>query len=288
MPQNPLTELDLQNYNHTLSKKDISPDEQFNTLKSMYSRFATNEENLIRLEYALDLKRTEEDYFEQRKICEERLNELKTQYKQIENRITAAEQKLTRGIPDDLELMDKMIAEQESIVSEQEKLNNAETMLIKEFSAIDITYGKALEKLEQMLNNRISPLFNKFNVYIQNLENSRQRIKLKSDIIYLLPLIGLPLIADLSISGIFGTAGSIAKGHNILNHYVFFIVLIGFQVFLAERVKKLISELLAPFQLQKSFNELEKLFRQNSETTIALEAQYTVFQQQIQNKPQSL
>ncbi|RZL38114.1 MAG: hypothetical protein EOO96_03590, partial [Pedobacter sp.] len=170
MSENPLTELDLQSFSHSLSKKDRSADEQFDILKSMYSRFAINEENLIRLEYALDLKRTEDDYFEQRKICEERLNELKTQYKQIENRITAAEQKLTRGIPDDLELMDKLIAEQESIVSEQEKLNIAETALIKEFSTIDITYGKALEKLDQILNNRISPLLNKFKVYLESIE----------------------------------------------------------------------------------------------------------------------
>jgi len=276
MSENPLTELDLQSFSHSLSKKDRSADEQFDILKSMYSRFAINEENLIRLEYTLDLKRTEDDYFEQRKICEERLNELKTQYKQIENRITAAEQKLTRGIPDDLELMDKLIAEQESIVSEQEKLNIAETALIKEFSAIDITYGKALEKLDQMLNNRISPLLNKCKVYLESIESSKQQIKLKADIIYLLPLIGLPVIADFAISGIFGSSVLSAKSHSILNHYIFFFVLIGFQVFLADKVKKFISEQLSPFQLRKSFDELERLFKNNAETKIALNAQYNI------------
>jgi len=271
MPENPLTESDLRYFSNTLLDKNKLPDEHFNTLKLLYARFAVNEENLIRLEYTLDIEHTRVEHSKQKEISTKKLNLLKSNFKQLDNRIVAAEQKLARGIPDDLEVMEKIISEQESIVEEQEKLNAAESVLIKDMSEVDINYGKALEKLDQMLSNRISPLQNRFDNYSQSLENAKKHVNFRARLIFLLPLIGLPMLTDFFLAALGLTnVIKLSNVHLILSHYVFFITLILFQLFLSDKIMSLILARLSSRYFKSFFKDLEVLLRENLNAVGAL------------------
>lgn len=264
MPNNPLIESDLANSTHALSNVNKSVEEHFRDLELSYSRFEKNEENLINLEHVFNLNTIQQNYTQEKQACEERLRALKILFKQIDNRIIAAEQKLTHGIPQDLELMDKLIAEQESIVDEQERLNAAELLLIDEVSKIDIEHGKALEKNDQIKMNKISPLKNRFLVYQKDIEQAKKNIRFRSGLIYLIPMIGFPIIIDL-LANVVGLSkpGLISKNHNIFGHYMFLIALIAFQIFFSDKVKNLISGFLASVYLNTSFKELAILLSKN-------------------------
>ncbi|KQS36825.1 hypothetical protein ASG14_07245 [Pedobacter sp. Leaf194] len=272
-PASPLNRADLKTLNEAISNKNIPPEEKLELLKQFFLRLEANEEQLIRFEYMLDLRSAKRDYLKHKTGCEERLQGLKIQFKQIDNRIIAAEQKLSRGIPDDLELMEKLIAEQESIVFEQEKLNAAESVLTEELSTVNIAYGKSLERIEQMLSNRTSPLDSRFEVRLAKLELVRRRVLMTSKVAFLAPLIAVPVLADFMWSLLTGH-GTLTKNHGILSHYIFFVVLILFYFLLAERVKEVITDLLASFHINKSFSELEALLKLNQETVSALELQH--------------
>jgi len=149
MSLTPLSEADLLQFEDQLTDQEKSVHENFTKLIQLYQRFQLNEQSLNKFEHMASAMRIKSDYELKKTHWDGELAELKKQFKLLDNRITAAEQKMSRGIPDDLLIMEKMIAEQELIVADQEKLNQAEAALISHVREIDIEYGKQQEKLNQ-------------------------------------------------------------------------------------------------------------------------------------------
>ncbi|NII83565.1 MULTISPECIES: hypothetical protein [unclassified Pedobacter] len=276
MPIPSLSEKDLEAYRNDLSKPEKSTGELFIKLNGLYQRFASNEQLLADFEYVSALTSLENSYASKKEHFNKEIIELKRQFKQLDNRIVAAEQKLRHGIPEDLLVMDKIIAEQESIVEDQEKLNNAETHIVEQVRKIDIEHGKELQKLEQQQNNREIPFKSKFSAFNQQIKNAEKEITLKVSGFSLLAIIGIPLIIDL----FFGMIGlpTFAKNTNniIFNHYIFLISLILVELFFADKIRNRISRILSISYLKDSLNTLGNLLTENERQLAKVESEHHI------------
>lgn len=285
MPIRPLLKADIQLFKESLNDSNKSTDEHFNDLKALYARFNVNEQQLYSFEFSLNLQRIQSEYLNKKQHYNNQLADLKQQFKQIDNRIIAAEQKLIRGIPDDLDLMDKLIAEQESIVNEQEKLNTAELELVELVTSIDISHGKALEKLQQSKQTQALPLDIQLENTVKEINAEQEKLKFKSKLIYLFPLVFIPTILELLASRL-GLSTLNAKGgsHSIFGHYIFLLALIAVQFFLSDKIIKLIGKFLSQKYLNNSVSALENRLRVNQENIKLLEKQTGVSMEQFLNK----
>jgi len=270
MPANPLSNAEVKNYKSSLLKDEYSLAEHFKNLKALYSSFLLNEKQLYEFEYQIELERTRQDYLDEKQQSKSEADDLRLQFKQLDNRIIAAEQKLIRGLPDDLELMEKLIAEQESIVADQQKLNDADKELTGRITSTDIAHGKALEKIEQAKRNRLPALLSRFEAYHQEIDRHERAVKLKVRLAYLIPLLVIPTVLDyLSVkAGLSLTLDN--KNYGILRHYIFFISLITIQLFAGEKLTRYLSKFFSHSYLQSSVMNLENLLRKNIETTALL------------------
>ncbi|WP_293789180.1 hypothetical protein [uncultured Pedobacter sp.] len=274
MPLPSLSEKDLEAYRNDLSNPEKSTGELFITLNGLYQRFANNEQLLADFGYVSALNSLESNYISKKELFNKEIAELKKQFKQLDNRIVAADQKLRHGIPDDLVVMDKIIAEQESIVEDQEKLNNAETHIVEEVRKIDIEHGKALQKLEQQQKNGETPFKGKFSAFNEQIRNAEKGITLKTRGLSLLAIIGIPLIIDLFF-GIIGFLTFSKSSNNIIfNHYIFLISLILIELFLADKIRNRISWMLSLTYLKDSLNILDNLFNENKRQLAKIESEY--------------
>jgi len=267
MPANPLSNAELKNYQSSLHQDEQSLAEHFKNLKALYASFLLNEKQLYEFEYQIELERTRQDYLAEKHQYKLDADDLKLQFKQLDNRITTAEQKLIRGLPDDLELMEKLIAEQESIVADQQKLNDADKELTERITTTDIAHGKALEKIEQAKRNRLPALLSRFEAYNQEIERHERTGKLKVRLAYLIPLLIIPTVLDyLSVKAGLSPAPLNNKNYGILGHYVFFISLISIQLFASEKLTHYLSKFFSRSYFQSSARNLENLLRKNIET----------------------
>jgi hypothetical protein len=267
-----LTESDLKAFRDKLVNSSLPLTGIFSNFSLMYRRFKVNEQNLIDLEYGLERIRIENDYAEQRQDYQVRFADLKKQYKQVDNRITSVEQKLNRGIPEDMRLVERLITEQEAIVEEQEKLNAAELVLAQHKSSIDIAYGKAREKLEQYKTSRNAPLNLKFEQYAQNLDLAEKKIKSRTNLLALTAVISMPLLIEyIAIKVGIPVTLSKTSQHVAAVHYLFLVALILTEVLLAERLKNSIYSIFAIRYTKRSSSELLDLLSINNTNTIALE-----------------
>jgi len=276
MPIPSLSETDLEAYRTDLSNSEKSTGELFITLNALYQRFAGNEQLLANFEYASALNSLEDSYASKKEHYTKEITELKRQFKQLDNRIIAAEQKLRHGIPEDLMVMDKIIAEQESIVEDQEKLNNAESFIVEQVRKIDIEHGKDLQKLEQQQNNRSSPFESKFSAFNEQVKLAEKRITLKAGALSLIAIIGIPLVID----AIFGLIGLPALGKNphnlVLTHYMFLISLILVELFLADKIKSRISRMFSISYLKDSLSTLQNLLSENKKQIFKVESDHNI------------
>ncbi|QXU39770.1 hypothetical protein [Pedobacter sp. D749] len=274
MPIPSLSETDLEAYRNDLSNPEKSTGELFITLTGLYQRFAGNEQLLASFEYAAELQSLENSYASKKDHYNKEITELKRQFKQLDNRIVAAEQKLRHGIPDDLMVMDKIIAEQESIVEDQEKLNNAESSIMEQIRKIDIAHGKDLQKLEQQQNNRNTPLNSKLSALNEQIKQAEKSITLKASAISIVAIIGIPLIIDI----VFVSLGlpPLSKNTNnlIFTHYIFLITLILVELFLAEKIRSRISRTLSISYLQDSLSTLQNLLLTNKKQISKVESDH--------------
>ncbi|MBB6237232.1 putative nucleic acid-binding Zn-ribbon protein [Pedobacter sp. AK013] len=276
MPIPSLSEKDLEAYQNDLSNPEKSTEVLFITLTGLYQRFAGNEQLLASFEYTSELQSLENSYAAKKEHYNKEIAELKRQFKQLDNRIVAAEQKLRHGIPDDLMVMDKIIAEQESIVEDQEKLNNAESAIVEQVRKIDIAYGKDLQKLEQQQNNRNTPLNNKFSAFNDQIKLAEKRIRLKANAISIIVIIGIPLIVDMILISLGLPALSKNTNKLIFTHYIFLIALILIELLLAEKVKSRISYMLSISYLKDSLGTLQNLFRENKKQIAKVESEHNI------------
>ncbi|MEH3115124.1 hypothetical protein [Pedobacter terrae] len=276
MPTPSLSETDLEIYRNDLSNPEKSTDELFNRLNGFYQRFATNEQLLADFEYISALNSLESSYTFKKEHFNKEIAELKKQFKQLDNRIVAAEQKLRHGIPEDLLVMDKIIAEQESIIEDQEKLNSAETHIVEQVRKIDIEHGKALQKLEEQQKNRGIPFKGKFSAFNEKIRNAEKGITLKVRGFSLLAIIGIPLIIDLFF-GLIGSPNFSKSSNNIIfNHYFFLISLILIELFLADKIRNRISRMLSITYLKDSLNTLDNLLTENKRQLAKVESEHHI------------
>jgi hypothetical protein len=276
MPLIPLSENVLQSHIKALSTPGKSVIEIFSSLRFLYDAFEMNEELLSRFEYSAGLIAMERDYALKKEHWNNEHNQLKTQFKQLDNRIISAEQKLSRGIPEDLAVMDKLIAEQESIVSDQEKLNAAEAELIEHVRSIDIEHGKALQKFEQLKDNRTLPLKSRFTAYRDQINAAEKSISFKQGLLAVLPIVGIPIIIDF-LAGLIGISSFGKTAHHpVLNHVIFFIALISMEIFLADKIRYRIAHFLAFKYADQSIKNLAELFRENQKAISLLENKHQI------------
>jgi len=272
MPLIELTESDLNAYLTELSYSTLCSRGNLRELSDMYSRFGLNEQNLINFEYHVENSRIENDYIQEKERCQRAFDDLKQQYKQIDNRIISVEQKLSRGIPEDLQLIDKLIAEQEAIVQEQENLNAAESELKKHITSVDITYGKTGEKLRQNRIARLAPIKSRFEQFTAMINKNDQKIKSKTNIFALFVVIGVPLLLEFVAGGIrIPTIASADTNHGAPAHYLFISSLLLMELFFAERVRNRIYAFFAIRYATTSLDELAKLLAGNLASIAALE-----------------
>ena len=267
-----VTESDLQAYQDRLNQPRIARSGILSELKVLYSRFKENEKNLIDLKYGLQRRQITEQYRTQKQLHQNKLTALKAQYKLIDERIYTVEQQLDQGIPDDLSLMDQLIAEQESIIGLQEKLGKQEAQILEEISQVDVAYGKTNEQLDQQRKAQHNPLTQRFNAYSDRLTEAGKKIRLKVRIYALLPILGLPVIIEL-IAGIAGVSlsSSTSESHLAIFHPIFFISLILTEIFVAERARNSIYTFLAQQYAKTVSYELMDLLRQNTAQIAKLE-----------------
>lgn len=276
MPIPSLSETDLEAYRNDLSNPEKSTGALFITLTGLYQRFAGNEQLLANFEHASELQSLENSYASKKEHYNKEIAELKRQFKQLDNRIIAAEQKLRHGIPDDLMVMDKIIAEQESIVEDQEKLNNAESSIVEQVRIIDIAHGKDLQKLEQQQSNRNKPLNSKFSAFNEQLKQAEKRITLKASAISIIAIIGIPLIIDMSLVSLGLPALSKNTNNLIFTHYIFLITLILTELFLAEKIRSRISRVLSISYLKDSLGTLQNLLLDNKKQISKVESDHNI------------
>lgn len=277
MPIPSLSETDLEAYRADLSNPEKSTGELFIKLNGLYQRFAGNEQLLADFEYVSALNSLENNYSSKKEHFNKEIIELKRQFKQLDNRIVAAEQKLRHGIPEDLMVMDKIIAEQESIVEDQEKLNKAESNIVEQVRKIDIAHGKDLQKLEQQQNNREIPFKSKFSALNDQLNNAEKQIRFKVSAFSLIAIIGIPLIVDLFFTTTIGLPGFAKSTNNIIfNHYLFLISLILVELFLADKIRNKISRILSISYLKDSLATLDNLFTENEKQIAKVEAEHRI------------
>ena len=276
MPIPSLSETDLEAYRNDLSNPEKSTGALFITLTGLYQRFAGNEQLLANFEYASELHSLENSYASKKEHYNKEIAELKRQFKQLDNRIIAAEQKLRHGIPDDLMVMDKIIAEQESIVEDQEKLNNAESSIVEQVRIIDIAHGKDLQKLEQQQNNRNTPPNSKFSAFNEQIKQAEKRITLKASAISIIAIIGIPLIADMGLVSLGLPALSKNTNNLIFTHYTFLTTLILVELFLAEKIRSRISRMLSISYLKDSLGTLQNLLLDNKKQISKVESDHNI------------
>ena len=260
-----LTESDLKTYQDKLTHPSTSRSGILTELRVLYERYQVNEKNLIDLESNQEMMRIEKEYLAEKQRFNIRISELKILYKQIDNRIASVEQKLSRGIPEDLNIIDKLIAEQEAIIVEQEKLNAEEAFLTQQVSTIDVTYGKAREKLEQKWMAKQAALKPKFEEFSLKLIALSKKIKTKVNALVLIPVLGVPLLIEL-IASIIGVPISLSSGKspNAAFHYLFISTLVLTEIFLAERIRNVIYSFFAVRSAKSYADELSTMYQQHS------------------------
>lgn len=264
MPLTAITESELKAFQDSFSKLNTNRSDILSDLRLLYSRFQLNEQNLVSLEFEFNKSRIEAEYASAKRALQGKLDVLKTQYKQIDNRISSVEQKLSRGIPEDLKLVNILIAEQEAIILEQEKLNADEAIIAQKVTELDVSYGKKLAQTDQNRSAKLAPIQSRFEQYDASLEKAQKSISLKVGLLSMVPILGLPLLLEVVLSKL-DIPISLSKSENqlVVSHYIFLLALILTEVFLAKRVRNVIHTLLAIQQAKVKTQELMSLFSAN-------------------------
>ena len=253
MPIQPLSVKDLPKYQQQLAETNTAED-SFAVIIDLFGRLAINEAQLEKLNFAITLLEAEREYDNQKKVFITEHQNLKEAYKLIDNRILAVEQKLYLGIPDDLKEMDKLILEQETIVADQERLNQDEKILLEKMSQVDIKYGKQLAGLDQSRTNRELPLNAKLERQILGIKDAIKNTSAKSRLVSISAVLLLSIVLD-GLSFSLGLNEKIATGL-IFSHYIFLISLIALLFFFADSLKHKLSLANAKKQCLTFFDQI--------------------------------
>ncbi|MDN3588578.1 hypothetical protein QWY86_17990 [Pedobacter aquatilis] len=273
MQLTPLSEKDLALFERLISDRKNTISFLFAQLIELYDRQELNHIALKKFESLAEIIRIKKDYDLKKAHWDNELLELKKQYRQLDNRIIAAEQKMARGIPDDLLIMEKLITEQEAIVSDQEKLNQAESELISHVREIDIEYGKQQEKIKQR-STIYKPLADEDLSAREKIKKAEKKIVYATKIVSIISILFIPIVLDYLTRGLTST---IRTSHSIFAiHYIFIISLILTEVFFGDKIRQFISNFFASKYLKNDFDELKRLFEENTKSVNKLENLYKI------------
>ncbi|WP_316830095.1 hypothetical protein [Pedobacter aquatilis] len=256
-----------------LTAKERSASEKVGLLEEFHQRFEHNRLALLNFRQKAAGIRLQLDYEQDKARTNETLQYLQKQVNQLDNRIIAVEQKLARGIPEDLLVMEKLITEQEAIVADQERLNEAELALLAEISKIDIEFSN-----QQKILNRSSSVNSTDPVKMydaKQFQAKQSKLILFARFTSLMILLLIPIFLDNLI------------GHNWLNtkakvpsllmdHYIFFISLIAMELFAGERIRLITAHLFTAAYFKQHFFVLRQAFEQNEAEISSLEKTYRV------------
>jgi len=268
MQLTPLSEKDITLFERLITDRKNSISFLFAELIELYNKQELNNIALKQFESQAEIIRIKKDYELKKAHWDGELLELKKQYRQLDNRIIAAEQKMARGIPDDLLVMEKLIAEQEAIVSDQEKLNQAESELISHVREIDIEYGKQQEKINQRSTISKPQVDEALSAQVK-IKTAEKKIVYATKIVSILSILLIPILLDFLTPGL---SSSAKASHSLLSsHYVFIISIILTEVFLGEKIRQFISTFFASRYLQKDFAQLKTAFNDTNSKIVRLE-----------------
>jgi hypothetical protein len=255
MPVSSLSSQNFSEYQEALSAS-TSAKKSFSSITELYMRLAVNEEELETLQFAAALSEIQTQHDLEKEGFRNEHSILKSVRKAIDERILVVEQKLYLGLPDDLTEMDRLIAEQEAIVADQEELNENELALMEKMSRSDISYGKKLAALDQSKANRDLPLKTKLEKQLSHVAAAEKQNTFRTGIFSIVIMLLIPIVLDY-IAFLLGMNG---KGDTrlIFSHFVFLISLIVVQVFFADQIKQRISNLLAKKQSEVFLSEISE------------------------------
>lgn len=243
----------ISQYQETLS---ALPDakERFSLITELYKGLSVNEEELEAMQFEVALKGIQEQYDLQKESFRKDHQVLKSVRKAIDERILVVEQKLYLGLPDDLAEMDRLIAEQEAIVADQEQLNENELALLEKISQSDISYGKKLAAFDQSKSNRELPLKTKLERQLMQVVQAEKKTAFRTSIFSVLIILMVPVILDY-FAYLLGLNGK-TDTRIIFSHYVFLLSLIVLEFFYAQRIKSLVAAFLAKKQCEAFLTEI--------------------------------
>ncbi|MFW0715284.1 hypothetical protein [Pedobacter sp. N23S346] len=250
-----LSSQDFSKYQEAISTS-TSAKKSFSSITELYARLAINEEELEELQFAAALSEIQMQHDLEKDGFRNEHTTLKSVRKAIDDRILAVEQKLYLGLPDDLAEMDRLIAEQEAIVADQEELNENELSLMEKMSRSDISYGKKLAALDQSKSNRDLPLKEKLERQLSQVAVAEKQNTFRTGLFSIVIMLLVPIVLDY-IAFLLGLNG---KGDTrlIFSHYVFLISLIVIQHFYANQIKERISNFLAKKQGEVFLKEISE------------------------------
>ncbi|MFD2287404.1 hypothetical protein GJU39_07535 [Pedobacter petrophilus] len=255
MPVSSLSSQNFSEYQEALSAS-TSAKKSFSSITELYVRLAVNEEELEALQFAAALSEIQAQHDLEKDGFRNEHSTLKSVRKAIDDRILTVEQKLYLGLPDDLAEMDRLIAEQEAIVADQEELNENELALMEKMSRSDISYGKKLAALDQSKSNRDLPLKAKLERQLLQVAAAEKQNTSRTGIFSMVIMLLVPIVLDY-IAFLLGLNG---KGNTrlIFSHFVFLISLIVIQVFFTDQIKQKISNFLAKTQCEVFLKEISE------------------------------
>jgi len=262
----------LLDYRQEVLAQKSSPSIRFKKLRGLYENYSLDTEDLAIMEYGTSLIAAERNYDGLKSACKTEHQSLKQLQRNLDERTLAIEQRLYLGLPDDLKEMEKVINEQESILVDQQKINQLEEELLEKMRRIDIDHGKKLALIEQNSVNKTIPQKKAREDFDLTIDTEELKIAKKIRIFSLLPIVLIPIVLDL-LAEKFGIQ-RITENHFIFNHYTFFISFLIIEFFFASRIRSNIGDQLSKKSCGLLVSELEIAWTENDNQIKQLEKTY--------------
>ncbi len=259
-------------YRQEVLAQKSSPSIRFKKLRGLYENYSLDTEDLAVMEYGTSLIAAERNYDGLKSTCKTEHQSLKQLQRNLDERTLAIEQQLYLGLPDDLKEMEKVINEQESILVDQQKINQLEEELLEKMRRIDIDHGKKLALIEQNSVNKTIPQKKAREDFDLNIDTEELKIAKKIRIFSLLPIVLIPIVLDL-LAEKFGIQKN-TESHFIFNHYTFFISFLIIEFFFASRIRSNIGDQLSKKSCGLFVSELEIAWAENDNQIKQLEKTY--------------
>lgn len=264
----------IANYRQEVIEKQSSTGVRFSALRRLIQQYTVDIDDLTVMTHGTSLIGAEREYDGLKEACKAQHQKLKQAQRQLDERTLAIEQKLYLGLPDDLNEVDKIIAEQESILADQEKINQLEEELLERMRKIDIDYGKKLAVIEQTSTENGAPKKKQQEVLSSKVDAEEQKVIKKTKVFSLVPVILIPIVLDVLAVQV-GIQKS-GDNHFIFGHYFFLLSFLLIEIFFANRIRNQIAERLSKQSCLVLLAQLEQEWSENENAIRQLEKEYSI------------